>query len=803
MKMVSHHFGKRPVLIELANEDFNLYIIGDISSNKVNMLKINLNHPAMINVEDLEGRTATLKTITNNGELSINHGNFMMPCFFEDGQYQIILEIKNDCKYNISHGGVDISDGFQVIGKSYIGLIDFSSDIGYTTIEIYRDKKKTNELTLEVFPSKLDYYKDYRELILEINEEISALAFKLLDKTYLRGQLRDTEHQTNTEFLNILKVIFDGLESALKRIVNNFKHKVITNERLVYIHKAKKVSKKSKNYIRKNTDILLESERGILNINGSSYYPEKVIEEKKITTIDIFENRFVKYMIRKIIRRLKSIEKHLSNQVERERTTLDFVRSKISLLERYINNNFNEIGELTGKKSMSLVFQMAPGYKEMYRKYVMLNKGLDLGDDLFKLTPKKLYTLYEMWCYIKIHKILFDLGYEVEEYGILEYKDNGMYLSLLQDSQAKMIYKGPKNKLELWYNKSYSLPTIDQRPDTVLHIKNLSGKDKRTYIFDAKYRITVDNDGVVGPEVEDINVMHRYRDAIVAEITNNFQYKYETFGAYVMFPYADEDKFKNHKFFKSIEKVNIGAFPMLPGSTKLLTQHLEYLVNQSEIEASSDRVILDVYDDYAKYKLENIMVVNVKDKLHFKKYMEHRFYHIPAKRLSNVRLGVEYLAFYQSKKSFGDQGGIRYFAKIKDIVRYKRKDCTEIPARRGSKEEIYLRFNLYDIDEVSHIEPIQAGTQIVSYTTLYLLENAVNMHELKLGSNLEIEVYKILKKIASENNWSIRKENNKYLLGKNDVEILDHKQIRVNGQITSLGKIERLFIREDTKPGDI
>ena len=63
-----------------------------------------------------------------------------------------------------------------------------------------------------------------------------------------------------------------------------------------------------------------------------------------------------------------------------------------------------------------------------------------------------------MWCYIKIHRILVDLGYVVEEYGILEYKDNGLYLSLLQDSEAKMVYKGSKNKLELWYNKSYSSP---------------------------------------------------------------------------------------------------------------------------------------------------------------------------------------------------------------------------------------------------------------------------------------------------------------------------------------------------------
>src|SRR5699024_1437960 len=216
----------------------------------------------------------------------------------------------------------------------------------------------------------------------------------------------------------------------------------------------------------------------------------KVVQEKKITTIDIFENRFVKYMVQKTVKRLRTIEKYLGSRDKRENNTLNFIRKKIQILEMYLNNYFQKVGDLTGNKSMSLVFQMAPGYKEMYKKYVMLNKGLDLGDDLFKITPKKLYSLYEIWCYIKIHKILSDLGYDVEEYGILQYKDNGMYLSLSQDSQAKMIYKNNKNKLELWYNKSYTMPTTDQRPDTVLHIRNLNDKENRTYIFDAKYRIS-------------------------------------------------------------------------------------------------------------------------------------------------------------------------------------------------------------------------------------------------------------------------------------------------------------------------
>src|SRR5699024_3429141 len=131
---------------------------------------------------------------------------------------------------------------------------------------------------------------------------------------------------------------------------------------------------------------------------------------------------------------------------------------------------------------------------------------------------------------------------------------------------------------------------------------------------------------------------------------------------------------------------------------------------------------------------------------------------------------------------------------INDIVKYKRGECKELPARRGTEEEIYLRFDLDSIKEIDHIKPIQSGTQLVSYTTFYLLINAENMHELKLKSNLEIEVYKKLRSIAQKNSWAIRKEFNQYLINKNTVEILEGKTIRINGKITKLKDIKEALL---------
>ncbi|MGH4049798.1 MAG: nuclease domain-containing protein [Clostridium sp.] len=408
---------------------------------------------------------------------------------------------------------------------------------------------------------------------------------------------------------------------------------------------------------------------------------------------------------------------------------------------------------------------------------------------------------------MKIHHILSDLGYRVEEYGILKYKDNGFYLTLSQDAEAKMIYSNKKNRIELWYNKSYTPPTTNQRPDTVLNIRNLNNKDdNRIYIFDAKYRINVDDSGVIGPVEDDINVMHRYRDAIVSKLSkevNEVQFKYDTFGAYVMFPYGDEEKFKEHHFYKSIEEVNIGAFPMLPGSTKLITKQLKKIIEQSSVDARNDRIVLDEYDDDGKFKHLNVMVVNVKNKEHLKAYKENLFYHIPISKLREVRESVKYLAFYQSKESFKDEGGVRYFARIKECIKYKREDCTELKARAGTKNDVYIRINLEPIEEVDNIVPIQTGTRLVTYTTLYLLKNAENTHQLKVSSSLELRVYKILKKVAKEKGITIKKidkekdaKTNKrdkikeYVIGDVIVEIVDEILNRVNGVVTDLRKLE-------------
>ena len=63
------------------------------------------------------------------------------------------------------------------------------------------------------------------------------------------------------------------------------------------------------------------------------------------------------------------------------------------------------------------------------------------------------------------------------------------------------------------------------------------------------------------------------------------------FGAYVLFPYADEENYKNNAFYKSIGEVNIGGLPFLPSATSLVKEFLDELIADSP-ESAFERAIL-------------------------------------------------------------------------------------------------------------------------------------------------------------------------------------------------------------------
>ncbi len=107
-----------------------------------------------------------------------------------------------------------------------------------------------------------------------------------------------------------------------------------------------------------------------LPLNNRGYYPSHVLETKRQISYNTMENRFVRWMLLRISSKLKDIKArlmkkgHLQDPLLAKR--LEFMQTQI---KRLLNLDFLKVGEMK-QLSISLVLQMAPGYREVYRNYL-------------------------------------------------------------------------------------------------------------------------------------------------------------------------------------------------------------------------------------------------------------------------------------------------------------------------------------------------------------------------------------------------------------------------------------------------
>lgn len=424
-------------------------------------------------------------------------------------------------------------------------------------------------------------------------------------------------------------------------------------------------------------------------------------------------------------------------------------------IDRVLQMDFVREAGVMKQMSVTLVLQMAPGYREVYRFYLMLLKGLSIQGDLLRLSMKDVAQLYEYWCFLKLNQLLGQ-KYKLVKQNIIRVNRSGIFVTLDRSQSAKMVYENPVNgeQFILYYNAipvTDQTPTLSQRPDNVLTLKKKdAGQVKEyKYVFDAKYRLNPAYPGTPyekrykqpGPEEDDINTMHRYRDAIVYQEKSSGEYERSMFGAYVLFPYPDEERFKSHQFYRSIELLNIGAFPFLPNATGLVEQFLEEIIRDSPEKAyersTRPRGTKEYYAD--KLAGKNVLVGSVRGPEQVGVALRNAFYHMPLKNLASQKLltQIEYIAMCQSRKKFFDPAktGIHWVGKVADWKVLRRKEITEVPCRPGTEEDLYVRFTIEEWKRLA--DPIALGGQgiyTVLHTSKYILDRALELAELRLDT---------------------------------------------------------------------
>lgn len=126
--------------------------------------------------------------------------------------------------------------------KNLSGIINFKGEIGFTDFIIKVNGKEEVKITLEVYPSKISYKEDYKNILRDVNEEIYNLAYGFLGRTYLSSEVNNMKNKDDSEFYSILNYVIKKLIRAIDVVLNNPYHSLQKESKIAKYQNVRNVT---------------------------------------------------------------------------------------------------------------------------------------------------------------------------------------------------------------------------------------------------------------------------------------------------------------------------------------------------------------------------------------------------------------------------------------------------------------------------------------------------------------------------------------------------------------------------------
>lgn len=192
-----------------------------------------------------------------------------------------------------------------------------------------------------------------------------------------------------------------------------------------------------------------------------------------------------------------------------------------------------------------------------------------------------MHRLYEYWVYLRlVATVVTETGGTLQDGIGIRRARHPLEVVFAEGQDKATIRLRDGRRLQVGYQPYYqTLPTVDQQPDNVITVTG----DDTLLIFDAKYRFEHNETarqkyaepGLDIPPIAAINQMHQYRDAIVIPVPPSAQtWQRRVRAAVTVLPLPPDQhaRFADHRFWHSIDSVQVGAVPLLPGHDTLFRQ---------------------------------------------------------------------------------------------------------------------------------------------------------------------------------------------------------------------------------------
>ena len=353
------------------------------------------------------GDAAGMRTL--NDEVYLEEWKERHPVVFETCEYQFAVEFKNiynteDIKHlpKMRHQIKSVGESFKFYPNGQhsgilVGSIDFLNSPGKFSFAFeYRDENDApvkQAFELYVASPKLDTKNDLQKITSLINQEYENYVFDYLTLTFSSFSLKRVEKNNSIIWLSIFKTVVDEYFRNVRYIISRPNNKPI---RKTYHARPERIRRWSQREEERFKNMGEDAEK--------HYFRYEQIEN----TTNTRENRFVKYSLHvlgKKFREVFSEIRGLYNDMDPdERARLSEYNQMFRRMEGHAF--FRKVGEFEGFRQESAILQQRSGYSQIYKSWLMLKNSLDLVDGRTDVGMKKIWELYEIWCFLIMKRLI-------------------------------------------------------------------------------------------------------------------------------------------------------------------------------------------------------------------------------------------------------------------------------------------------------------------------------------------------------------------------------------------------------------
>ncbi|MEB3204636.1 MAG: DUF2357 domain-containing protein [Candidatus Sericytochromatia bacterium] len=453
-------------------------------------------------------------------------------------------------------------------GQILAGSIDLESRVGFLDLDFHQGGRSLVRLRLEVFPSKLEFRRDFEQMLHELGSHRVGMIVRLLPPTSIARQLAHRTNLTLAERYQVFDAFFDPIERALEQIA-----------RQPHMDLARSVTPRPVDRLRRPDAV---TRRAALRGGGRQVrvgvqlLPDRLPDGHRTSTFNTPANRFVARALRNLAGLLSQVRAQQGepwNDPE-FRTVVD---GRLAAIRHWLGKDF--LREATdGLHAPDLVVQRAPGYRDLLGSYrhTLLAFSTIAGD--IRLGIKDLWYLYQIWCAVRV---------EQEATRLLGTGRGSLVPPVPHRPALDGTVSFPNGTiLSAQHQAEPDAGGATHRPDLLieLHRPAPRGDYGTTFqlVLDAKYRLTWAN-GQAAPPQDAINAIHRYRDAIL--VREGQRVVRRVYGGAILFPHPDERAYEAHSdsAWHEFERMGVGAIPLVPGQGALLRRWLASLLHASDV----------------------------------------------------------------------------------------------------------------------------------------------------------------------------------------------------------------------------